>query len=809
MLLEKGSDINCKSGLANDKNGSLLHNINAQLHQKVQMLNALIEYKFDFGKFINFRNTDGQTPFLRLCCNLVINRRNRAFNDKFIEIWKKYINMLEIDDDGNNVLHLLTKKAIYWSDSYGLQYVLETVYFPKHDSSSSTNDKNNEHLAGIQALNHQNTSFGDTPLHTASNNRGMISDDITTKIAHLMTKYPSDAATLYNFGGYLPIHVACICNNWHILAAMMQNHMYPDVNVRTRVGKYGGDNDNGDTPLSLSVKHGHSKCVQILCENKNIQIDDMLFYYAIQSDNILILQCLLKILLRKHDINSWESIEKSKNNKNNNYNSITMDVSFLESLLQFQTSSRNECIVFLNDIINNGFKKHDYFYIALPLNYNLSSIKLDDERTNIPNINVVVNDAKQKPTQNKNNNNNNNNNNDSTEKNSEEEKKEKTVGAWVESKKLGEGGFGEVILGINKNRPNDKVALKFIKRNKNPTQFILNEIVTVSKIYHQNVITLREFNLNPYQDGKSVMLAFEYAPHGELFSVLKHHNFFRIDVTFYCFEQIVSGIAACHGMNIVHRDLKPQNILIGDEYKIKIADFGLSKVIDQENKDEEKYTDVGTKHYKAPELNGDYKLDDIKNSDTDKACDIFSLSIILWKMLNGYDSKPFNQCKPSDFTYRSIYLSNYKTFWDYHNNKKFVEKNYNRFRNTNMIKNLFERMFTFKPSKRITINDIEKHEWIIDMHNHKNFQGKHVYNGILQILYRQSQGNIATSTRITMKANKNNQKSKPTARIQNNVTNCNSNSNNCNNSNNSNSSSTGFDFSLAGDDTGYEDVDQQ
>ena len=766
------------------------------------MFRVLILRRFDFRKFINFQNTDGHTPFLRIFYCSEINRRHFTFTNLFLKLWARNINMLEIDNNGNNVLHLLIEKAIDKSELYGLQFVLENIFFPKHDSNKNNNK--DEYLAGIQALNHQNTSHGDTPLHLALTCINKVNDDIAANIAQLVTKYASDAVKLYNFKGHLPIHVACVFNNWQALAVMMQKQLYPDVNVTTRMDRDGGDSDNCDTPLSLSVKHGHSKCVQILCENKNIEIDDMFFYYAIQSENIVILQCLLQIVLRKHNINDWESIEQclnNKNNQNNNYDIITIDIPFLESLLQFETSPRNECIVFLNDIINNGFKQQDYLHIALPLNYNLSSIKLDDEKTNIPNINVVVNGANE--TQNS------SNIDDLTDENNEE-KKEKTIGAWVEGEKLGEGGFGEVRLGVNKNRPNDKVALKFIKRNKNPTQFILNEIATASKIYHRNVITLREFNLNPYEDGKTVMIAFEYAPYGELFAVLKHHNYFRIDVAFYCFEQIVSGIAACHGMNIVHRDLKPQNILIGDEFKIKVADFGLSKVIGEENNDEEKYTDVGTKHYKAPELNGDYKMDDIKNSDTDKACDIFSLSIILWKMLNGYDSKPFNQCKPSDFTYRSIYLSNYKPFWDYHSNKKFVEKNYNRFRNTNMIKNLFERMFTFKPSKRITINDIEKHAWIIHMHNHPHFQGKHVYNGILQVLYQQSKDNIAPSTITKMKGNANNQELKPD--IKNNVSDDigkSNNTNNSNNSNNSNSSSMGFDFSLASDNTGYEDVAQQ
>ena len=98
-----------------------------------------------------------------------------------------------------------------------------------------------------------------------------------------------------------------------------------------------------------------------------------------------------------------------------------------------------------------------------------------------------------------------------------------------------------------------------------------------------------------------------YSQHNQasLFTVLKHHNYFGIDAAFDRFEQTESGIVARHGMNIVHGDLNHKT-LIGNEFEIEVAAFGSSKVIDEKNNYEEKYTDVGAKHYKLTEFNGEY-----------------------------------------------------------------------------------------------------------------------------------------------------------------------------------------------------------
>ena len=757
--------------MLNDAKGSLIHNVRINVLNKTA-LQTLKENNFNFAKFINFKTKDGQTPFLLLCQTISwkLIDLHFEFAQEFIRIWKEHANSIvdntvETDNSGNNALHFTAFNAKRNQDCFNLQYILETVFFP---------NKNKNSKLGHIATNQQN-KIGDTPLHNAfsrfrksavdisSNNK---TEQIVTDCVELLLKYDNGAALKYNDAGYLPIHLACKYNHWQALAVMMQKKSYDDgdnINLPTRTKDSDDDNCNA---LSLSTKKGYSQCVKILCENENIEIHDKSFYDAIELDNVVILKCLLRTILSKHRTNDWQSIEnctKSKNDNNKSANEIIISIEFLQKLKKHAPT--NNCTVFLDQLIKFGFEKKNYNYIALSLNYNLSSIKLDDNNEKVPDITVLVNDGIDA-----------NVTSDSDLKDNYdvvEEKKQDMIGPWILHKELGNGKFGKVKLGINKKNTNDKVALKFIELGNIPTQFILTEIVTVQKIHHSNVIMLRGFNLNVFNDGSNVMIAFEYAPYGELYDVLKYCNHFSVDLAFFCFEQMVSALVACHEMNIAHRDLKPQNILIGNGFKIKIADFGLSKILGRKKTSKEKNYIVGTAGYKAPELYSENNTD--INSISDKACDIFSLSIILWQMLNGYKTKPFNSCKKDDPKYKSIVLRNYRTFWENHaasDNYRIRFEN-NRFSNNYEIKDLFERMFEFDATKRISIQEIEKHKWILDMHSQTTFQSNFFYNSRLQTLFEEISNNVG-DTKIVPEKNVN----KQPAKNDNNINNKDSNNNN-------------------------------
>ena len=715
LLLDAGVDVNFVSTLPNGRKGSIIHCPCGGMILSVDTLKRLEKQKFNFSKYINMKNIDGRTPFLEFCNQLGTSEKHYFVTN----ILKRYAhsdcNGFEIDNDGNNGLHLIVSNRV-GDKCDSLRLILETVFFPNN---------NTKNIKGIAALNQQNVK-GDTPLHCALGNDN---DDDACVMAELLLKYDCNVSKTYNKEGYLPIHVACIKNNWKALAVLMQKKLYDknpqDINLPT------ANNTHKFTALSMSVERGHGKCVQILCKNKNTHIDGYSLSNSVLLNQLQILKYLLKAKLFKDNVHDWKSFEKSK----------SIMIEFLRRFMEYgdendDDHNANDCIVFLQQLIDK-IRKHDYNSIALSLNYNISSIKLNDK--NVPNITVEVNTVDTNDHYNDKNVHNYQHLNESKEDID-------TIGPWIVKHKLGEGAFGQVKFGINKNT-NEKVALKFISTINIPTQFVLGEIACVQEIDHSNVIVLKGFNLNVDGNGKNVLIAFEYAQYGELSDLLKYSHHLSIGLSFHCFRQIVSALVACHGMNIVHRDLKPQNILIGKNFTIKVADFGLSKVLNENKILKNKQYIVGTPGYMAPELVNERARDhehnenkDNNSNESDKACDVFSLSIILWKMLNGYRSKPFNSCKKNDVIYNLIICKKYDLFWISQYDKKieFVKNGYNLFDNNKMIQHLFEKMFEYDPGQRIKAQEIENHAWVTHMNGHERLRSSAVYEDELQSLYHEN-----------------------------------------------------------------------
>lgn len=83
-----------------------------------------------------------------------------------------------------------------------------------------------------------------------------------------------------------------------------------------------------------------------------------------------------------------------------------------------------------------------------------------------------------------------------------------------------------------------------------------------------------------------------------------------------------------HDEGVIYRDLKPENILVDSEGYLRITDFGISKIEEDENLDRKRAQSfAGTAEYMAPEI--------MKNNAYDKAVDWFSLGVLLFEMLSG------------------------------------------------------------------------------------------------------------------------------------------------------------------------------
>ncbi|KAK7255311.1 hypothetical protein RIF29_28718 [Crotalaria pallida] len=168
--------------------------------------------------------------------------------------------------------------------------------------------------------------------------------------------------------------------------------------------------------------------------------------------------------------------------------------------------------------------------------------------------------------------------------------------------KLGQGGFGSVYKGKLRSGPD--VAIKMLNKINPNGQDFINEVATIGRIHHVNVVRLVGYCV----DGKKCALVYEYMPNGSLdkyiFSKegsvpLSYAKIYEISLG------IARGIAYLHqgcDMQILHFDIKPHNILLDDNFIPKISDFGLAKLYPVDDSIVTLTAARGTLGYMAPEL---------------------------------------------------------------------------------------------------------------------------------------------------------------------------------------------------------------
>jgi serine/threonine protein kinase/Tfp pilus assembly protein PilF len=194
---------------------------------------------------------------------------------------------------------------------------------------------------------------------------------------------------------------------------------------------------------------------------------------------------------------------------------------------------------------------------------------------------------------------------------------------------LGRGGMG-VVYKARQPRLNRLVALKILARDKEQDgQFaerFTREAQTLARLNHPNIVTVHDFG----EAGGHCYLVMEFVDGLNLRQLLLAGKM-PPDQALTIVPKICEALQYAHDQGIVHRDIKPENILLDKQGRVKIADFGIAKMLGVEAGHQALTgaKDVmGTPHYMAPE-----QIE--KPQTVDHRADIYSLGVVFYEMLTG------------------------------------------------------------------------------------------------------------------------------------------------------------------------------
>jgi len=271
------------------------------------------------------------------------------------------------------------------------------------------------------------------------------------------------------------------------------------------------------------------------------------------------------------------------------------------------------------------------------------------------------------------------------------------------TKIIGQGKF-PVFLATSRNTNQDFALKLFPCKNPNSVKCYQNEILFAS-LNHTNILKILHFEQNKtvkYQNNTSSasLIISEYAPYGDFFDfVLKHKANINEKLIRTYFRQLIQGLGYLQKRGISHLDLKLENLLIGENFNLKIADFDLS--LFSKNS---KVLTKGTEYYRAPELlNG--------KCENGSAADIYSTGVILFTLKSGgiiphTESAPF---KGIDFL--DLLNNNPSKFWRRH--CEIQQKQMSEF--SMDFRDLVIGMLKSDPEERWTLQKIKESRWYNDV----------------------------------------------------------------------------------------------
>lgn len=212
-------------------------------------------------------------------------------------------------------------------------------------------------------------------------------------------------------------------------------------------------------------------------------------------------------------------------------------------------------------------------------------------------------------------------------------------GRYQVRSRIARGGMATVYLATDL-RLERRVAVKImhghLADDSRFKQRFIQEARSAARLAHPNVVNV----FDQGQDEDSAYLVMEYLPGITLRDLLHDYGALTSEQTLDITEAVLSGLAAAHKAGIVHRDLKPENVLLADDGRIKIGDFGLARAASANTATGAAL--LGTIAYLSPEL--------VTRGVADARSDIYAVGIMVYEMLTG--EQPYRGEQPMQIAYQ-------------------------------------------------------------------------------------------------------------------------------------------------------------
>mmetsp|Transcript_4118 Transcript_4118/g.4768 ORF Transcript_4118/g.4768 Transcript_4118/m.4768 type:complete len:473 (+) Transcript_4118:374-1792(+) len=264
---------------------------------------------------------------------------------------------------------------------------------------------------------------------------------------------------------------------------------------------------------------------------------------------------------------------------------------------------------------------------------------------------------------------------------------------------LGRGHYAIVNLGINR-KTGIQVAVKRIQISKSRYEALEREVQVLRKVgQHPNIVTLYDIFITETE----LQLVLELLQGGELFDRMVERGPYSEQEASYHIGRIGRALQYLHANGIVHRDLKPENLILAsraDDSELKIADFGLSKIVD-DAANATMGTVCGTWAYCAPEVKTSLKDSNTKGQACyTAAVDLWSVGVILFVILGAYH--PFDP--DGDASDAQLWENICKGEFDF--NDPAWEPI------SAQAKDLIKKLIVIDPKRRFTTEQLLAHPWV-------------------------------------------------------------------------------------------------